>query len=140
MFPLKAGKKVATLVGTNKQTIEGISRYEINLMVVTFFPIHNMVVVTSPIGDQAPPAFAAIMINPANQILVSLLGTTFCKIVIKTITHLPPYVGMMFSLALVSTFAEILSSTRINITSFDDQSDESASHSPVLMKRMSLVF
>ena len=54
-------------------------------MVVTFFPIHNIVVVTSPIGDQAPPAFAAIIINPANQILVSLLGTTFCKIVIKTI-------------------------------------------------------
>ena len=42
-------------------------------------------VVTSPIGDHAPPALAAIIINPANQILVSLSGTTFCKIVIKTI-------------------------------------------------------
>jgi hypothetical protein len=28
--------------------------------VLTFFPIHNIVVVTSPIGDQAPPAFAAM--------------------------------------------------------------------------------
>ena len=51
--------------------------------------------------------------------------------VFKTITHLPPYVGMMFSLALVSTFAEILSSTKINITSFDDESDDAANHSPV---------
>ena len=51
--------------------------------------------------------------------------------VFKTLTHLPPYVGMMFSLALVSTFAEILSSTKINITSFDDESDEVANHSPV---------
>ena len=51
--------------------------------------------------------------------------------VFKTITHLPPYVGMMFSLALVSTFAEVLSSTKINITSFDDEREEAASHSPV---------
>ncbi len=28
-------------------------------------PIHNMVVVTSPMGDQAPPALAAIIIIPA---------------------------------------------------------------------------
>ena len=42
-------------------------------------------VVTSPMGDQAPPAFAAIMISPANQILTFLSGITFCKIVIKTI-------------------------------------------------------
>jgi Na+/H+ antiporter NhaD/arsenite permease-like protein len=51
--------------------------------------------------------------------------------IFKTITHLPPYVGMMFSLALVSTIAEILSSTKINITSFDDESDDAANHSPV---------
>ena len=38
---------------------------------------------------------------------------------------------MMFSLALVSSFAEILSSTKINITSFDDESDDAANHSPV---------
>ncbi len=44
-----------------------------------------MVVVTSPIGDQAPPAFAAIMINPANQIRSSLTFTIFCKMEINTI-------------------------------------------------------
>ena len=43
-----------------------------------------MVVVTSPMGDQAPPAFAAITINPTNQIRVSRTLMTFCKIVIKT--------------------------------------------------------
>ena len=37
----------------------------------------------------------------------------------------------MFSLALVSSFAEILSSTKINITSLDDESDDAANHSPV---------
>ena len=51
--------------------------------------------------------------------------------VFKTITHLPPYVGMMFSLAVVSTFAEIFSATKINITSIDEDSDTASHHSPV---------
>ena len=51
--------------------------------------------------------------------------------VFKTITHLPPYVGMMFSLAVVSTFAEIFSATKINITSIDADSDSASHHSPV---------
>lgn len=44
-----------------------------------------MVVVTSPIGDHAPPALAAITISPANQSRNSFSFTTFCKMVIKTI-------------------------------------------------------
>lgn len=51
--------------------------------------------------------------------------------VFKTLTHLPPYIGMMFSLAVVATFAEIFSATKINITSIDDEHDEAAHHSPV---------
>lgn len=51
--------------------------------------------------------------------------------VFKTVTHLPPYVGMMFSLAIVATFAEIFSATKINITSIDDDHDEASHHSPV---------
>ncbi len=51
----------------------------------------------------------------------------------KTITHLPPYVGMMLSLALVAAFAEIYSSTKFSITSLDglQESDEASHHSPV---------
>lgn len=51
--------------------------------------------------------------------------------VFKTLTHLPPYVGMMFSLAVVATFAEIFSATKINISSIDDAHDDAAHHSPV---------
>ena len=40
---------------------------------------------TSPIGDQAPPALAAITIKPANHKRNSLSFTIFCKIVINTI-------------------------------------------------------
>jgi hypothetical protein len=37
-------------------------------------PIHNIVVVTSPIGVHAPPALAAMMIIPAKNNRISLFG------------------------------------------------------------------
>lgn len=49
----------------------------------------------------------------------------------KTITHLPPYVGMMLSLALVATFAEIYSSSKFSISNIDGESEAEAHHSPV---------
>ena len=49
----------------------------------------------------------------------------------KVITHLPPYVGMMLSLAFVATIAEILSNKKINISNVDSESDAVAHHSPV---------
>lgn len=50
----------------------------------------------------------------------------------KTVTHLPPYVGMMLSLAVVATFAEIYSSSKFTITSLGGEGDDSKGHhSPV---------
>ncbi len=52
----------------------------------------------------------------------------------KTITHLPPYVGMMLSLAVVATFAEIYSSSKFTISDPVDvpgESDSVGHHSPV---------
>ena len=50
----------------------------------------------------------------------------------KTVTHLPPYVGMMLSLAVVAMFAEIYSRTKFSLTDFDsEESDTHAHHSPV---------
>ena len=51
--------------------------------------------------------------------------------IFKTLTHLPPYVGMMLSLAVVATFAEIFSKSKINITSVDEESDAHQTASPV---------
>ena len=51
--------------------------------------------------------------------------------IFKTLTHLPPYVGMMLSLAVVATFAEIFSKAKINITSVDEDSDAHQTASPV---------
>ena len=83
--PLNAGKKDAMKVGINALTTEGRLNNIINLPEVTFPAIHNIVVVTSPIGVQAPPAFALITIQPAYHILSVLSETNFRKIEIKTI-------------------------------------------------------
>jgi Na+/H+ antiporter NhaD/arsenite permease-like protein len=50
----------------------------------------------------------------------------------KTITHLPPYVGMMLSLAVVATFAEIYSNTKFSISGLDSEDNDTVGHhSPV---------
>ena len=75
--PLNAGKNEAIKDGNNIHTKEGTNKCSISIAVETLSPIHNIVVVTSPIGDHAPPAFAAIMIKPAYQSLTSLSFTIF---------------------------------------------------------------
>lgn len=52
--------------------------------------------------------------------------------VIKTFTHLPPYVGMMFSLGFFSLVAEAVSSRQFNLTdpSGDPEEHGAHSHSP----------
>ncbi|WP_222984980.1 sodium:proton antiporter NhaD [Flagellimonas meishanensis] len=66
----------------------------------------------------------------ANMLYLGLSAIVFVPI-FKTVTHLPPYVGMMLSLAIVATFAEIYSSSKIAISSVDIESDAEAHHSPV---------
>lgn len=50
--------------------------------------------------------------------------------IFKTITHLPPYVGMMLSLSVVTLVAEILSSRQFSISQLDE-SNGNHSKSPV---------
>ncbi len=64
------------------------------------------------------------------MLYLGLGGIMFVPI-FKTVTHLPPYVGLMLSLAVVATFAEIYSSSRISLTHIDEESDEAAHFSPV---------
>ena len=47
------------------------------------------------------------------------LGAILFVPVFKTVTHLPPYVGMMLSLGVVATFAEIYSRAKFSLTDYD---------------------
>lgn len=61
------------------------------------------------------------------------LGAIIFVPIFKTLTHLPPYVGMMLSLAVVATFAEIYSRSKFSISTIEgqDEHDEASHHSPV---------
>src|SRR5690349_16608629 len=55
--------------GVNRQTRLGKINFTIILPTVIWPPIQSIVVVTSPMGDHAPPALAAITIMPAKNSL-----------------------------------------------------------------------
>ena len=61
------------------------------------------------------------------------LGAILFVPIFKTITHLPPYVGMMLSLSVVGIFAEIYSRSQFSISNIleDDANDLAGFHSPV---------
>ena len=60
------------------------------------------------------------------------LGGIVSVPVFKTVTHLPPYVGMMLALGVVAVFAEIYSSSKFSLTELDStESDAHSAHSPV---------
>jgi Na+/H+ antiporter NhaD/arsenite permease-like protein len=61
------------------------------------------------------------------------LGAIVFVPIFKTVTHLPPYVGMMLSLSIVATFAEIFSRRKFSLTDFNamEESTEHSYHSPV---------
>tara|TARA_B100000900_G_scaffold99486_1_gene82242 strand:- start:3167 stop:4489 length:1323 start_codon:yes stop_codon:yes gene_type:complete len=54
-----------------------------------------------------------IKLTPKGQTMLYLgLGSILFVPIFKTVTHLPPYVGMMLSLAVVSVFAEVYSRSK----------------------------
>jgi len=66
----------------------------------------------------------------ATMFYLGLGGILFVP-VFKTITHLPPYVGMMLSLAIVAVFAEYFSKSKFNISSSNTSDNDGSHHSPV---------
>jgi Na+/H+ antiporter NhaD/arsenite permease-like protein len=57
----------------------------------------------------------------AGFILISGLALIIFVPIFKTITHLPPYMGMMFSLAIFAIVGELASKRQLNFSSLDEQ-------------------
>jgi len=68
----------------------------------------------------------------STMLYIGLISIIFVP-VFKTITHLPPYVGMMLSLSVVGIFAEIYSRMQFSISNIleNDAHDSAGFHSPV---------
>lgn len=64
-------------------------------------------------------------------ILLSGLGLIIFVPIFKTITHLPPYMAMMFSLAVFAVIGEIASKRHLNLSSLNEQ-DKSGHVGPTL--------
>src|SRR5690606_16867671 len=60
------------------------------------------------------------------------LGAIVFVPIFKSITHLPPYVGMMLSLGVVAVFAEMYSNSKFTMSDYNaNEEDAQGHHSPV---------
>jgi Na+/H+ antiporter NhaD/arsenite permease-like protein len=113
----------------------------VNLIMYVLLPSIVCLVIPVFIASLLPPFKGEIEIpkqdsteephkKGASILYIGLSAIIFVP-VFKTLTHLPPYVGMMLSLAIVATFAEIFSKSKINTSSVDIESDAHSTNSPV---------
>jgi Na+/H+ antiporter NhaD/arsenite permease-like protein len=95
-------------------------------LIASFLPaFKGNLEVTEEQNDQPKTKFSGTMLYLG-------LGAIVSVPVFKTITHLPPYVGMMLALGVVAIFAEIYSNAKFSLTEFDGgEHDAHAHHSPV---------
>jgi Na+/H+ antiporter NhaD/arsenite permease-like protein len=120
------GNKVSTLKLISFLLIPSLICMLVPALVASFLPAFKGNLDTSDEEDKPAGKFSARMLYLG-------LGAIVFVPIFKTVTHLPPYVGMMLSLGVVATFAEIYSKTKFNISSVNDDDGEhmSAHHSPV---------
>ncbi len=83
----------------------------IPLLIATRIKIFKQVLSTSHTIEKS---------KDSSLILFSGLGLIIFVPIFKTITHLPPYMGMMFSLALFAVLGELLSKRQLNLSSLNE--------------------
>jgi Na+/H+ antiporter NhaD/arsenite permease-like protein len=119
------GNKVTTLSLISYVLIPSIVCLVIPVVIATFLPAFK--------GDiesiEEDPSIETHK-RGSTMLYIGLSSIVFVP-VFKTLTHLPPYVGMLLSLAIVATFAEIFSKAKISITSIDEEHDVYQTSSPV---------
>ncbi len=95
-------------------------------IIASFLPVFKGKLDLDLDGEDGPKGhYSAVMLYLG-------LGAIVFVPIFKTITHLPPYVGMMLSLGIVAVFAEIFSKSKFSISAVaDDESEAHAMHSPV---------
>jgi Na+/H+ antiporter NhaD/arsenite permease-like protein len=118
------GKKVTTLNLIKYLFIPSLLAMVIPVLFASRLPAFKGDIEQIEVDEEKIDSYSSIMLYLG-------LGSIVFVPVFKTVTHLPPYVGMMLSLAVVAIFAEIFSNARISLTQIDAESDEAAQYSPV---------
>lgn len=119
------GKKVTTLKLIEYLLLPSILCMAVPTFIASFLPAFKGEIDFEEEEDKPKSPHSARMLYLG-------LGAIIFVPIFKTVTHLPPYVGMMLSLAVVATFAEIYSRTKFSLTDYNnEESEANAHHSPV---------
>ena len=122
------GNKVTTLALIEHVLIPSIACVAVPTLIASRLPIFKGEIETEE--DLMETAGSTSKYGPI--MLYLGLGFIIFVPIFKTVTHLPPYVGMMLSLALVATFAEIFSRKKFALTTLTQEDENSvAYHSPL---------
>lgn len=104
--------KVSSLKLIEHIFLPSVINLAIPLLIATRIKIFNQVIATSHTIEKT---------KVSSLILFSGLGLIIFVPIFKTITHLPPYMGMMFSLAIFAIIGELLSKRQLNLSSLNEQ-------------------
>ena len=115
------GKKVSTIELIRLLILPSLICMVIPTIIASFL---------KPFRDEFDPPEDDLIENKhgSTMLYLGLLAIVFVPI-FKTITHLPPYVGMMLSLAVVTLVGEILSSRQFSIHNLNDSPVNAETHS-----------
>ena len=102
------GDKVSTPMLIKYLLIPSIACAVVAAGTASLLPVFKGKIKLNPVKDEANK-YSLIM-------LVLGLGSIVCVPIFKIITHLPPYVGMMLALGVVSVFAEIYSNREFQLS------------------------
>ena len=115
----------------------------LQLILHTFIPSVICMVVPVLIASRYKVFSGEIDLDLKEEVPVSKFGARMLYLglgmivfvpIFKTVTHLPPYLGMLLSLAVVATMAEIYSGRSFDLTNVGEEqkaSDAASHHSPV---------
>ncbi|NQZ22629.1 MAG: sodium:proton antiporter NhaD [Colwellia sp.] len=115
------GDKVTTLGLISNLLLPSIVCMLVPTLIASFLPAFR--------GKFEASSDESIQSNSGSLMLYLGLSMIVFVPIFKTVTHLPPYVGMMFSLGIVSLVAEIISNRKFSITSIE-KAEENASYAP----------
>lgn len=120
------GKKVTTLKLIEYLLIPSLLCMLVPVFIASFMPAFKGEIDFDENEEEQPKsAYSAKMLYLG-------LGAIVFVPIFKTVTHLPPYVGMMLSLGVVATFAEIYSRRKFSLTDYNTtESDAHANHGPI---------
>lgn len=124
------GKKVTTDHLIGYLLLPSLVCMLVPTFIASFLPAFrgNLVTTDDDTSEESRPRFSSTMLYLG-------LGAIVFVPIFKTITHLPPYVGMMLALGVVAIFAEVYSSGKFAPTTptgdMSSDHDSAAHHSPV---------